>query len=85
MEDIVDDFQKLLLSNADDNVMVFKSHSTLYEQRISCLLDHLERYHQRVGNNHFITLINDTFEARLKSIRGQDLLLHTATRSNVNQ
>lgn len=85
LEDIVADFQKLLLSNADDNIMVFKSHSVVYEQRISCLLDHLERYHQRVGNYHFIALINDTFEVKLKSIRGQDLLLHTATRANPTQ
>lgn len=65
---VVVDFQKLLLSNADEKVMVFKCKSTEFERWTNFLKTCIEKYRKANGRFHLIARLNDTYEFKREAI-----------------
>lgn len=66
---VVEDFQKLLQSNADEKVMVFRCHSSEFDGLADYLEFNLRNYQGGNGLFHLIALLNDrrTFIRRTTS------------------
>lgn len=58
-KEVVIDFQKLLQSNADEKVMIFRCHSSELEDFTAYLEFDVRNYHIANGVFHFISWLND--------------------------
>ena len=56
---VIDDFQKLLLSNSEFKVMVFKCHSNEFEQWTNYMKKNIDKYKNTNGTFFLIGFLND--------------------------
>lgn len=56
---VVEDFQKLLLSNADEKTIVFRFHSDEFDRNVTYPEDCIKAYKGGNGTLHFIAFISN--------------------------
>ena len=60
LKDIVDDFQKLLVSNSEYKVMVFKCHSSEFDEWTKFLKDNINIYYKpKIGIYYLVAYLTD--------------------------
>ena len=65
---VMDDFQKLLISNSDYKVMIFKCHSTELTDYLSYMEKNLNHYAAANGTFYLISYLNDKLIFEIKQI-----------------
>lgn len=66
---VVVDFQKLLLSNADEKVIIFKCHSDEFAERCDYLKLCTSKYRKSQGIFHLVARLNDTSEIKRETFQ----------------
>lgn len=60
LQAVLEDFQKLLVANAMEKVIVFRCHSSEFSEWIDCLTEHIKMYDSKNDERyHLIAKIND--------------------------
>lgn len=70
---VVEDFQKLLISNADEKILVFRCHLDDLDKWNQTFLIHLKKYKARNGVFHFICELTNRNEFKRYTIDSLEL------------
>jgi hypothetical protein len=69
LQAVLEDFQKLLIANSQEKVIIFRCHSTEFDSWSGCLEEHLNNYEsEKKETYHIIAKINDLNTFKRKTL-----------------